>query len=37
MISLKDWVKEKLRLQEEAEFETRITRAEFIKSIEEAS
>ena len=37
MISLKDWVKEKLRLQEEAEFETGTTRAEFIKAIEEAS
>ena len=37
MISLKDWVKDKVRLQEEAEFETGTTRAEFIKAIEEAS
>ena len=37
MISLKDWVKDKVWLQEEAEFETRITQAEFIKAIEEAS
>ena len=37
MISLKDWVKEKVRLQEEAEFETGTTRDEFIKAIEEAS
>ena len=37
MISLKDWVKDKLRLQEEAEFETRTTRSEFIKTIKEAS
>ena len=37
MISLKDWVKYKLQLQEEAEFETRTTRAEFIKAIEESS
>ena len=37
MISLKDWVKDKVRLQEEAEFETGTTRAEFIKAIEESS
>ena len=37
MISLQDWVKDKVRLQEEAEFETQTTRAEFIKSIAEAS
>ena len=37
MISLNDWEKEKVRLQEEVEFETRTTRAEFIKAIEEAS
>ena len=37
MISLKDWVKDKVRLQEESEFETGTTRAECIKSIEEAS
>ena len=37
MISLKDWVKDIVRLQEEAEFETRTTQAEFIKPIEEAS
>ena len=37
MISLKEWVKEKVRLQEEAEFETGTTRAEFIKAIEESS
>ena len=36
MISLKDWVKEKVRLQEEAEFETGTTRAESIKATEEA-
>ena len=36
MISRKDWVKDKVRLQEEAEFETGTTRAEFIKAIEEA-
>ena len=34
MISLKDWVKDKVRLQEEAKFETGTIRAEFIKSIE---
>ena len=33
MISLKDWVKEKVQLQEEAEFETVTTQAEFIKAI----
>ena len=37
MISLNDWVKNKVRLQEEVEFETGTTRAEFIKAIEEAS
>ena len=37
MISLKDWVKDKVRIQEEAEFETETNRAEFIKAIEEAS
>ena len=37
MISLKDWVKDKVRLQEEAEFETRTPRAEFVKAIEDAS
>ena len=37
MISLKYWVKDKVRLQEEAEFEIRTTRAEFIKATEEAS
>ena len=37
IISLKYWVKDKVRLQEEAEFETGTNRAEFIKSIEEAS
>ena len=37
MISLKGRVKDKVRLQEEAEFETGTTRAEFIKAIEEAS
>ena len=37
MIPLKDWGKDKVRLQEEPEFETGTTRAEFIKSIEEAS
>ena len=37
MISLKDWVKDKVRLQEEAEFETGTTQAEFIKAIKEAS
>ena len=36
MISLKDWVKDKVWLQEEAEFETGSTRADFIKAIEEA-
>ena len=36
MISLKAWVKDKVRLKEEAEFETGTTRAEFIKVIEEA-
>ena len=36
MISLKDWVKDKVRLQEEAEFETGTTRAESIKATEEA-
>ena len=36
MISLKDWVKDKVRLQEEADFETGTTRDEFIKAIEEA-
>ena len=34
MISLKDWVNEKVQLQEEAYFETRTNWAEFIKSIE---
>ena len=37
MISLKDWVKDKVRPQEEAEFETGTTWADFIKAIEEAS
>ena len=37
MISLKDWVNDKVWLQEESKFETRTTRSEFIKSIEEAS
>ena len=37
MISLKDWVKDKVRLQEESEFETRTTRADFVKAIEEVS
>ena len=37
MISIKDWVKDKVRIQEEAYFETGTTRAEFIKAIEEAS
>ena len=37
MISLKDWVKDKVWLQEEVEIETRTTRDEFIKDIEEAS
>ena len=37
MISLKDWVKDKLRLQEEVKFETGTTQAEFIKAIEESS
>ena len=37
MISLKDQVKYKVRLQEEAKFETGTTRAEFMKAIEEAS
>ena len=37
MISLKEWVKEKVQLQEEAKFETGTTRAEFIKAIAEAS
>ena len=37
MISLKDWVKDKVRLHEEAKFETGTTRAEFIKAIEEVS
>ena len=37
MISLKDWVKDKVRIQEEVGFETGTTRAEFIKEIEEAS
>ena len=37
MISFKDWVKDKLRLQEEVEFETGTTRSESIKAIEEAS
>ena len=36
MISIKDWVKDKVRLQGEVEFETGTTRAEFIKAIEEA-
>ena len=36
MISLKDWVKDKVQLQDEAEFETRTTRAESIKATEEA-
>ena len=36
MVSLKDWMKDKVRLQEEAEFETGTTRAEFIKAIKEA-
>ena len=35
MISLKDWVKEKLQLQDEDDFKTGTTRAEFIKAIEE--
>ena len=37
MISLKEWVKDKVQLQEEVDFETRTTRSEFIKAIEEAS
>ena len=37
MISLKYWVKEKVRLQEEAKFETGTTRSELIKAIEKAS
>ena len=37
MISIKDWVKDKVRLQEEVEFETETTWAEFIKDIEEES
>ena len=37
MISLKDWVKDNIRLQDEAKFESGTTRAEFIKAIEEAS
>ena len=37
MISLKDWVKEKVRLQEEFKFEIGTTRSELIKAIEEAS
>ena len=37
MISLKDWVKDKVRLQEEVEFKTGTIQAEFIKAIEEAS
>ena len=37
MISLKDWVKDKVRLQEKTEFETGTTQAEFIKAIEESS
>ena len=36
MISLKDWVKKKVRLKEEVDFETGTTRDEFIKAIEEA-
>ena len=36
-ISLKDWVKDKVLLQEEAELETGTTLSEFIKAIEEAS
>ena len=34
MISLKEWVKYKVRLQEEVEFETGTTRDEFIKAFE---
>ena len=37
MIFLKDWVKDKVRLQEEAELEIGINQSEFIKGIEEAS
>ena len=37
MISLKDSVKDKVRFQEEVEFETGTTWAEFIKAIEESS
>ena len=37
MISLKDWVKDKVQLREEAKFETGTTQAELIKAIEEAS
>ena len=37
MISLKDWVKDKVRLQDEADFETGTTWSDFIKAIEEAS
>ena len=37
MISLKYLVKDKVRLQEEAKFETGTTQDEFIKAIEEAS
>ena len=36
MISLRDWVKDKVQLQEEADFETGTTRAEFIKVVKEA-
>ena len=36
MISLKNLVKQKVRLQEEAKFETGTTRAEFIQVVEEA-
>ena len=36
MISLKDYMKDKVQFQEEVEFETETTRAEFIKAIEEA-
>ena len=36
MIALKDWVTEKVRQQEEAEFEAGTTWDEFIKAIKEA-
>ena len=36
-ISLKNWMKDKLRIQEEVKFETGTTWVEFIKAIEESS